>query len=342
MIETPPEFYLQASVSKTRFTPQTPDSEDVGIMDYRRVEIEAIRAFVLGSMDILIMGGFSGTGKTYTLKHLLSDVETKYVDTHARSRDLVTAEQLAEDITANANKTASQARALIMDESFGLLWNAKKGEFYPHAKELLRILLETHNKLILVGGNIQFTSDEQTDIMEQACPKTAATQKQPFQVKTLNTKQTADLIQRGGLWFATPPTTDPKKLLPREFAETLAPAITPHLRLPRLVHSIASSILFHDEEIMNQTLTASISVELITKDLLTPGRKKDLHALSGLTIPKWTNEIYRPILNLMHGQAPKEVIKKAVLQQVLLLAEHHTEIQEAARLLADHPLTNQS
>lgn len=63
------KFY-QSTQSKTMFESATPDDETIGLDDLHKPEENAVKLFCKDDSDALIMGGISGTGKTYTSKRL--------------------------------------------------------------------------------------------------------------------------------------------------------------------------------------------------------------------------------------------------------------------------------
>lgn len=195
-----PDLYYQATVSRTRFVSEPPDPEDVGLSDYRRAERCEMERFLTGDEHVLVMGGISATNKTYLTQRIAREKGLAFYDVGYGGREY---EKICLDVAAAADFIVAAANrsfernlvepgALILDE--GMLFVGDDDNRSRTAKDVLKELLIRYPKLIILGGGVEYTSDEQSAHIAELSPADAETKVFPFQVKVLNDRQTKELV----------------------------------------------------------------------------------------------------------------------------------------------------
>lgn len=231
------ESYYQATKSGTKFESVEPDPESMGLTAYNEPQEEAARAFSKGSEDILVMGGISGSGKSYAMKRLARELGFDFVDFHAvgqytRDTARLGAKEVAHQILNARRETTEAATLLIMDEGVSGIIADGQSTLRDGMDGVIRELLRTHQKIIILGGGVSYTSDEQSAMIAEALPRDLKISTHAYPFKNLNLRQTADLAQRARLGIHQD-RDDVEKLLPRESAELIAQITIRYFRLLR-------------------------------------------------------------------------------------------------------------
>lgn len=239
-----PEYYYKTTASGTKFESIEPDAEPTGLNSFNEKQEEAAKKFSSGQGDILVMGGIGGIGKTYTLKRLARASGFDFVDFHSVRKhicsiDELGAKKVAKKIIDNRILRSESANLLILDEGISGIIADEQVKLRSRMDEVIHELLEKYPKLIILGGGNAYTSDEQTEMIADALPKTLDITTHPFPFKNLNLKQTADLAQRSKLGIFQDRVATPEELLSREFAEFIARLSLRYFRLFRVIIKMA-------------------------------------------------------------------------------------------------------
>lgn len=96
--------FYQSTISGTRFEAVTPDDEEVGLENFHEPEERAVRSFSKDDADVLVMGGISGTGKTYTLKRLGQALGFDFVDFHMVGQHIYKIDEAIDGLVADGQK----------------------------------------------------------------------------------------------------------------------------------------------------------------------------------------------------------------------------------------------
>jgi len=233
-----PEYYYQTTKSGTRFKSVEPDSENTGLDTFHRAQEQAAVTFSEGNDSILVMGGTSGVGKTYAMKKLARASGFDFVDFHSvgqytRKVDELGATEVARKILEARIVTSTSARLLILDEGVSGVIADGQTKLRHRMDEVIRELLKEYHQLIILGGGARYTSDEQSEIIAESLPKDLDIATQPYPLKNLNSRQTADLAQRANLGIYQDRDISERQLLPREYADLIAELSLPYFRLTR-------------------------------------------------------------------------------------------------------------
>ncbi|MBT4917753.1 hypothetical protein HN709_04590 [Candidatus Peregrinibacteria bacterium] len=202
----PEDLYYQATESGTKVYPDSPDSEEVPLADYRAAEVAAIHEFVSSDSDVLVMGGMGAASKTHILKVLHGAYPYSLYDSqsHIGSRpsfyDHWSDDDYAraiEYIVRNSKKYGDyrdvpidSPACLMIDECPTLYAAEARDKVAP----IVEALLSTYGKIVMVGGGARNTEEEQAALIAETLPSGLSVDTFNFRNKPLNTRQTAELI----------------------------------------------------------------------------------------------------------------------------------------------------
>lgn len=230
-----PELYYEASRSKTRFQALPPDPEDVGLDDFRRAERDKIIEFCQGDPGILVMGGFSGAGKSELFRtHCKKTSGIDFFDAMQFLSDR-TNKGIVDVITSRRESNQENASVLLIDEGYAGI--VARPDTLGHWREAIERLFEKYSHLVIGGGGIKYTSEEQTEQIAGCMPSSIPVITHPFHLKTLNTRQTTELVERSDISIF-PGVRLPSSVahkVPHRAAQLMAEAQVDYFRLPRQV-----------------------------------------------------------------------------------------------------------
>lgn len=162
--EKRPVFHYQTNLGKA-FTAM-PDSENIGLDELRKNEFTQIEQFINDKHSkILVIGGFSSTGKTYLFKKFAKTNNYAYADWQMYGQFLKRQDIKSIIERIQTKNTSTNNTLLIMDENIAPI---TKDESSINAfKETIKELLQHYSKLILLGGGSTYTSDKQTSLIRE-------------------------------------------------------------------------------------------------------------------------------------------------------------------------------
>ncbi|MFC1616266.1 hypothetical protein ACFL21_03930 [Patescibacteria group bacterium] len=239
------ELYYRATETGTIIHPESSDPEVVGWQHYRAIEREAIMRFVDSDDDVLVMGGLSSTVKTYTAHALHREHPFAYLDLQNVRREhrggVFDAELLESfrdwvlgEHCLPERPPIDDPQCLIVDESV-LLYNNE--DLIVNATAILRILLDTYGKVVLLGGGAFHTEDEQAERITDLLPSNLSISAFPFRTKPLNTLQIKEMILSFYLHYV-------RKHIPEKLAEALAEMYFSYFRLDQKIRTSLGSVMY--------------------------------------------------------------------------------------------------
>lgn len=234
------DLFYRTTRSGTVFRAVPADPEPVELVDYRAVERQRILDFLSSDSSVLIIGGVSSTTKTHLLSDIAKNEGLHFFDLHSlpmNKQGKPGAKFLEDEMIEGAlqnHKSGENIHGLVLDE--GTLLGEKslqRRSITPSDVQtaLEKLLSEHYKKIIISGGGIGYTADEQGQIIAEAVGDRFTKSFCPFHLKPLNVAQAASLVQR-----ASPE-------IEKETALKIAETYLDYFRLPRLVSLSYATLL---------------------------------------------------------------------------------------------------
>ena len=193
--------YYQTTASRTRFYAEAPDPEGVGLDDYRRTEVDAIRRFVASDSNVLVVGGVSSSTKTHVLSHYGQESGFLFYDLHALGdtqlrNGICTPAQIQTETAGLVTEAIDDPRSgdgtagIILDEGIALIADGL-GE---NIRNVVGELLEAYPRVIVCGGGSGYAGNEQVERIGENMPDDAEVEELVFDLKDLNLDQIIALL----------------------------------------------------------------------------------------------------------------------------------------------------
>lgn len=219
--------YYRTVESGTEFFAQESDLDGVGLEDYRKLEIDAVREFIASSAKIMVIGGVSSTSKTHSLIEIAREQGMHFFDLQSlseKARKGHNLDQIRVNVGAMINyadhdkRSGNGQNGIILDEGLVLTNEDTSKIFEPIITELL----ERYSRVIVAGGGSKFTGEEQLNIMGGYMPKSESIAGMVFSLKTMNLDQSSSLIEI-------------TNKISYDIAKMIAETLDGYFRLPRVI-----------------------------------------------------------------------------------------------------------
>lgn len=199
------KLFYKTKKSKTVFHAEESDPEDIGLADYRAMERQKVLDFLQGDSRIMVIGGVSGTSKSFMLGQMAKSNGLHWYDMYGTESGIrearypaysdYTSQALREMITQEAEtdqRSGDGSSGIVIDEGTKFVYTP---EITPMVRGMIEELLNRYGKIIVLGGGNSHTSEEQTDMIADLMPEGVGLEKLPFLLKTLNIRQTMELMR---------------------------------------------------------------------------------------------------------------------------------------------------